>query len=748
MRHNLLAAIPEDAFRFIQLPNDQGHNAVWEFKRSPEGRFFLSICGENELPLSAILYEYYPKDGRLRKMFEVDREWIVDREAMPPSKVHTSLDFLPDGRLIMATHNTAPAAGHPRWLYEQHYEDPWQGYPGSVVMLVDPDTTAVQVRGIPVPRESIYGGLLGADPRCYYFLGYMRGHFYRLDLRTNEVRDYGKVTEYASFRLIKDDKGRIYGGTYSGELWRYNPEKDVVEDTKARFISPHGTRSRRQCAYALKSPTGSLFFAGNVDGELLELDPETLAVTRHGFMHLRQDARGECPTQAIGGLEADENFCLYYGLVSSCEGKDVMRLMRWDVMNGKEPENLGLVAPYGKESCFICEMIFDDAGTLHLIEVCGPHSPYLLAVDVKRLSAPGPEAPPVKLIETPPPPPPIGEERTFYPHIGAERVRVLPLHNFLPWRETAIRHAQFVHGQPCFLTGTNDLLLLRADFEELPGEITTLCAGESAISCLALADDRAAVIMTKGDLLHIDLAAGTILDRTPLPGIDHLHYQINDEYLMSGIDGALFRYRPGGQPEPLGVTLASPRAALIPLSATAFLLSGTADAMLRYDFATGAAEPLGILTPAIKGRAFRSPITGGLALADSTVVCGTDDGILFTLSPDLSSVVSYGRLFSTGGLRGFIAAGNHTLGIYGGPRDAGHLVSFSRETGLVDLGRPRMLKDYAQLAAMETEIGNIHEIACLLYDAVVDELYVASGELFGCIIRYSGPRLGNNARHW
>jgi hypothetical protein len=743
MTYNLMAGLPEEAFRFTQLPNEQGHNAVWEFKRSPEGRFFLSVCGENELPLSAILYEYYPRDGRLRKIFDVDREWIVDREQMPPSKVHTSLDFLPDGRLIMATHNTAPAPGHPRWLFEQHYEDPWQGYPGSVVMLVDPDTGIVQVRGIPVPRESIYGGLLGRDPRYYYFLGYMRGHFYRLDLLTNAVRDYGKVTEYASFRLIRDDRGRIYGGTYSGELWRYDPEKDAVEDTKARFISPHGTRSRRQCAYSLKSPSGSLFFAGNVDGELLELDPETLAVTRHGYMHLREDARGDCPTQAVGGLEADDNFCLYYGLVSSCEGKDVMRLMRWDVLHGGEPENLGLVAPYGKESCFICEMLFDGEGLLHLIEVCGPHSPYLLAVDVNRLSAPGPDAPPTRIVETPPPAPPIGEERDFHPHIEAERIRVLPLHNFLPWRETAVRHAQLVHGQPCFLTGTHGLHLLRADFEDLPGEIITLCAGESAASCLALAGGRAAVITSRGDLLHLDLAAGTVVDRIPFPaelGIDGLHGQTNEgSYLISGSGSALFLYRPGGQPAPLGITLASPRAAVVPISAKEFLLSGTADAMLRYDIATGTAALLDILTPAVKGRAFRSVISGGLALDDGTALCGTDDGILFTLSPDLSSVVSYGRLFSTGGLRGFIPAGSRALAIYGGPRDAGHVVSFSRETGLVDLGRPRMLKDYAQLAAMETEIGSIHEIACLLYHAGANELYAASGELFGCIIRYSSP---------
>ncbi|MDF2657629.1 MAG: hypothetical protein K0Q94_420, partial [Paenibacillus sp.] len=279
MNNNLFAGIPEELTRFTQLPNQEGHNAVWDFVRSPDGRFYVSVCGENEKPLTALLYEYYPESGGLRLIFDVAKVWIVDSQQMPPSKIHTSIDFLPDGRLIMATHNTAPAPGHKQWMYEQYYEHPWEGYPGSILIIVDPDTNEVQVRGIPVPRESMYGGMLGNDPRYYYFLGYMRGHFYRIDLETNEVKDYGKVSEFSSCRLVKDAQGRFYGSSYTGGIWRFDPEREEVQDLKVNFVSPNGTKHRRQFIFAVHSPRNSLFLVDNMDGEMIELHTESLAVT-------------------------------------------------------------------------------------------------------------------------------------------------------------------------------------------------------------------------------------------------------------------------------------------------------------------------------------------------------------------------------------------------------------------------------------------------------------------------------------
>lgn len=67
-------------------------------------------------------------------------------------------------------------------------------------------------------------------------------------------------------------------------------------------------------------------------------------------------------------------------------------MVRWDILNCGEPENLGLISPDGKLSQYICQMVFDDSGVLHMADVCGEHSPYILAVDVKKLTPPGDDA--------------------------------------------------------------------------------------------------------------------------------------------------------------------------------------------------------------------------------------------------------------------------------------------------------------------------------------------------------------------
>jgi len=474
MKHNLLAGIPEEYVRFTQLPNEKGHNASWDFKRSHDGRFFVSVCGENELALSALLYEYYPGTGGFREICDIAKVWIVDPAQMPPSKIHTSIDFLTDGRLIMATHNTAPARNHKRWLYEQHYEDLWEGYAGSTVMIVNPDTNAVQVLGIPVPRESIYGGVLSNNERYYYFVGYMRAHFYRLDLVTNEVKDYGKFSEYATCTIVKDSKGRIYGGSYTGELWRFDPLKDEIEDLKISFNSPYGTKYRRQFIYGLNSPKGTIFFASNVDADLIELNPETMEVTRHGYMHLRpEQPRAPYIEYGIGGMAADENFVIYYAL-ESYHDADLLRLVRWDIYNGGEPQNLGIISPSGKQAHYVSEMLFDKNGILHMSETCGEFSPYILAVDVKKLNPPGDDAPKA-VIKPAPLHSPVDDDRIYYRNIEAERINTFPLHGFVRWKDSSVSHMQRVKDGDVFcITGRDNVNLLQIDFECskkcMPGE--------------------------------------------------------------------------------------------------------------------------------------------------------------------------------------------------------------------------------------------------------------------------------------
>jgi hypothetical protein len=740
MNNNLFAGIPEQLTRFTQLPNEEGHNAVWDFVRSPDGRFYISVCGENEKPLTALLYEYYPKSGELRLIFDVAKIWVVDSEQMPPSKIHTSIDFLPDGRLIMATHNTAPAPGHKQWMYEQYYEHPWEGYPGSILMIVNPDTNEVQVRGIPVPRESMYGGMLGNDPRYYYFLGYMRGHFYRIDLETNEVKDYGKVSEFSSCRLVKDAQGRLYGSSYTGAVWRYDPELDEIQDLKINFLSPNGTKHRRQFIFAVHSPRNTLFLVDNMDGEMIELYPETLEVVRHGHIHLRH----ELPINpyGIGGLAADDNFVLYYGL-KTYDGYCPIRLVRWDILNGGEPENLGLITPNGKDSQYICEMIFDSDGWLHMVDVCGEFSPYILAVDINKLQPPGADTPNVQLRPyTEPDYNGVGSPA--FMHIVAGSTRTLPLHQLMDWKNTAVQHVRAVNGNVYCISGKEQVFLTEADNkDEWPLRIGVIYDGGAPVSCIDVDEHKVAVLTSDRKILEIDLAAGTCFIKADVPnGIElvRLHFILDqDRLLVSDQAGAVYicDSNSGSLRVLSNIHVPMRESFLIRLDENRILLSGPNNELLKYDIADMRSETLEVQAPTIRGRAFNAILTGGTILEDGTVIAGTYDGLLFSLSPDLSKATAYGRLYSSGQLRNFLRLnGDEVVGIYGGNKDAGHVFHYSREYGFVDLGRPRVVKDNNELRDIDSEWANIHYISCLSYSQEEDYLCVASGELYGCVVRY------------
>ncbi|MEF3303477.1 hypothetical protein [Paenibacillus sp. GYB003] len=740
-RPNLLAGIPEHLVKFVQLPNENGHNAVWDFVRSPNGRFFISVCGENEKPLTALLYEYDPETGNLRLMFDVADIWIVHPEQMPPSKIHTSIDFLPDGKLIMATHNTAPARSHKQWMYEQHYEHPWEGYPGSILMIVDPDTNAVQVKGIPVPRESIYGGMLGNDPRYYFFLGYMRGHLYRLDLETNEVRDYGKVSEFSSCRLVKDAKGRFYGSSYTGSIWRFDPEKEEVEDLKLQFESPNGTKHRRQFIFALHTPRNTILMCDNMDGEMIELHPETLEVTRHGPIRLRDNVPSG--TYGIGGLAADENFVIYYGLKTYGEEYSPIRLVRWDILNGGEPENLGLVSPGGKDSQYVCEMIFDDNGRLHMADVCGQFSPYILAVDVKRLQPPDERAPAAELHPYTEPDY-NGVGAPAFMHIEAELIRTLPLHRYMDWKHTAVRHMRAEKGKLYAISGNTSAYLTETSHsEDAPLRIREVYAAGAPVACLDMGDSTVAMLASDNKIVTVDLEEGrcaAIISAPSSARLHKLHGMLKPGIVLASTgEGDVYACDLGGGTFRAleNIRVETEDSVIVKLDENRLLLSGKNDELVIYHMAEGRSRKLDIRTPSIRGRAFKSAVTGGAVLSDGTIVAGTQDGLLFSVSPDLLRTTTYGRLYSSGELRNFIHRnGNDVWGIYGGTKDAGHAFHFSREAGFVDLGRPRVIKDNDRLRDIDTEWANIHYISCLAYSPEDDWLCVASGELYGCIVRY------------
>lgn len=70
------------------------------------------------------------------------------------------------GGLIMTTHTTSQAPQHPTWMAEGYYQHLWEGFPGSHLLLYDPETGILENRGIPAPsRDAVWRHLRPAAPR-------------------------------------------------------------------------------------------------------------------------------------------------------------------------------------------------------------------------------------------------------------------------------------------------------------------------------------------------------------------------------------------------------------------------------------------------------------------------------------------------------------------------------------------------------------------------------------------------------
>jgi len=359
--------IPQRAVRTAYFPEGVGYDAIWDMARGPAGRIFVSLCGEGTASVCAKLYEYLRAENRFRFCFDVRHECMVYERSTPPSKIHTSMCLMNDGRLIMGTHTTARAPSHPFWLMESFYTHQWDGYQGANIIIFDPATGDARNLGIPVPRNSIYGGAYDPKHEAYYFGTFPRGHLYRLDIKTRAVKDLGQSTEYASFRYILGPDGHIYNSTWTGRLYRVNVDTQRIEDLGVEFRESPNKYSKieRQMNSACVGPDKRIYMSAISMDAVYAYDCKRNKLECMGnyepaprFYH-HQQARS-----ALRGMQFDSKGCLWYSVqggvdTKGAEGVRWEHLASWDVLRGKSPVNIGLLGTKKRQVLLTCEMIID-----------------------------------------------------------------------------------------------------------------------------------------------------------------------------------------------------------------------------------------------------------------------------------------------------------------------------------------------------------------------------------------------------
>lgn len=376
-----LELIPQSAVKqcFIDEP---GYNAAWDYHITPNGRHFIPCCAEGTFPEFVKLYEYLPKTNEMKMHFSLDKVITVYPRTIRPSKFHTCINTMPDGKLIMTSHTTACAPNHPCNMPEAYYTHMWEGFMGSNVLIYDPETGKLEDLGIPVPRDTIYGAKYLPEQEALFFTTYLRGHGYLFDLKTRTVKDYGQLTEFGAYHLAEASDGNLYFTTRSGVIWRFNTKTLEPECTGVEIPKENGNyvKTRNVMAYSITGPDGRLYFVPHFGCRFYAYDPKTNQIETLAWT-VPAALREQYPAGFVFGMAFDEEGMLWY----TCEAR-MLRLCRIDIMNpNAEAEQFGIIGTE-KRAHRNVESIHLRDGILYMSETNhGADLPGVVSVDLKEL---------------------------------------------------------------------------------------------------------------------------------------------------------------------------------------------------------------------------------------------------------------------------------------------------------------------------------------------------------------------------
>ena len=389
--------LPQQAVRCVPFPSTTKHNAVWDFLLEEDGTAYVPLCGELSQPLSVQLYRFDTNSGKFHFCFDAAKEFFVGNREIPPSKIHTSLSKLNDGRLLMTTHTTARSPRHPYWLFDSYFEHIHEGYPGSHMLIYDPENGTVKNLGIPVKRDSIYGGCYDPAHNAFFFTTFLKGKLFRFDLDKFELRDLGQITEGGSYCVFPDGRGGFFTSSRTGHIFRIDGSTLEISDlgvVGAEEEELYRWNFHRVLAHWTPGPDGKIYFTMHFSNNLYILDPETRKIDALSLAP--QGAWKKAPPHLPKGHVFDSEGVLWY--LESRESANAypggtLHLFRRDIFHGGEPEYMGLVGIAEHNCAMVCHVAIDANDVMHFPD--GNHGEdmaWMAAVDLKKVRGNAAEA--------------------------------------------------------------------------------------------------------------------------------------------------------------------------------------------------------------------------------------------------------------------------------------------------------------------------------------------------------------------
>ena len=336
---NYFRLIPQEGVVHALVEDHPTHEAIWDMNvRKSDGRVFFSVCGEGFSAEYARLFEY-KRGGQFVNHFALEKETIQHDRRIRASKLHTSIHFMDNGKIITQTHTTSPSPLHPAWIPESYLNHQWEAFEGSSVLIYDPQTGVVQNKGVLAPYSTLYGGGYSAKANIFFGFGTFDGYGWVYDLNTGEATCLGQVTDGRSNRLYEGPDGHLYYGTASGDLARLN-----VDTRKIEFLGR--TREHSPLRHGVWDSDDIFWFSARMGKSLYKYDPKSGELSEVGRFCGDNDLPGG--TRHCYGLDFDSQGVLWFtvnqNMASSLQGFEAgVRLFKWDVRNGKPPVDFGFL---------------------------------------------------------------------------------------------------------------------------------------------------------------------------------------------------------------------------------------------------------------------------------------------------------------------------------------------------------------------------------------------------------------------
>ena len=315
--------------KFYSFDHEPAPDSCWSLSAGPDGRIYAASCCEHVPGGKAYIVRYDEQADALETVVDVPEAvgMPADNGQASQCKIHYSFAASPDGTLYAATHLSAPGIGTPRMAHWGDWRDARYGFPQSMLLAYDTAADRLAWTGPFIPHEGCRCLALAPQRGLLYAVSYPRDHFWVYDLKRRSIRSLGRLGSVNAQTIFTDRLERAYTTNADGQLVRYDPETDTLEELPV--FCPHDPQLRGGWHNVLydvaPSPEGDCVYGvpWNSNPHLFRYWPED-----------GPDGRME----DLGPVHQDRDRTMtvsYYldhcgGLVFGCDGRLYMGTSRWE----------------------------------------------------------------------------------------------------------------------------------------------------------------------------------------------------------------------------------------------------------------------------------------------------------------------------------------------------------------------------------------------------------------------------------